>query len=59
MGGVGEEVWVIDQDGGKPRQVSNFNGLDILQMRWAPDSKHIVVNAGQFSKDVVLIRNFK
>jgi len=55
----GENVWLLNADGSQPRQVTHFIGLIVLQMAWAPDNVHVVANAGQFSNDVVLVRNFK
>ena len=57
--GDGENVWILNADGSQPKQVTHFPGLQVLQMAWAPDNVHVVANAGQFSNDVVLVRNFK
>lgn len=55
----GDNIWVLNPDGTQPRQVSHFIGLIVLQMAWATDNVHVVANAGQFSNDVVLVKNFK
>ena len=38
--------------------MSHFIGLTVLQMAWAEDNVHVVANVGQFSNDVVLVKNF-
>ena len=55
----GDNVWLLDANGAQPKQLTHFIGLQVLGMSWAPDNTHIVANAGQFSFDVVLVRNFK
>ncbi len=55
----GDNVWLMTADGSQPRQVTHFIGLQVLQLDWAPDNVHVVANAGQFSNDVVLVKNFK
>jgi hypothetical protein len=55
----GENVWILNRDGNQPRQLTQFMTLDITEMAWSRDNTHLVVNAGQFSNDVVTIRNLK
>jgi len=55
----GENVWILNREGSQPRQLTQFMSLDVTQVAWAPDNAHLVVNAGQFSNDVVTIRNLK
>lgn len=57
--GNGENIWLLNADGTQPKQVTQFTGLDVLQIDWAADNVHLIANAGQISNDVVLIRNFK
>ncbi|HET6462756.1 MAG TPA: protein kinase, partial [Candidatus Krumholzibacteria bacterium] len=55
----GDNIWILNPDGSQPKQLTHFIGLQVLQMEWAPDNVHVVANAGQFSNDVVLVKNFK
>ena len=55
----GENVWVVDANGGSPKQVTKFDGQDVFQIQWTPDSQRVVVRAGTLSRDVVLISNFQ
>jgi Tol biopolymer transport system component len=54
----GDNVWLLNPDGAQPKQLTHFIGLQVLQMEFAPDNVHVVANAGQFSNDVVLVKNF-
>jgi hypothetical protein len=55
----GENVWLLNKDGSAPKQVTHFNGLEVIQIIWAADNVHLVADAGQVSDDVVLVKNFK
>jgi len=55
----GENVWVVDASGGSPKQVTKFDGQDVSQIEWTLDNQKVVVRAGNQSRDVVLISNFK
>jgi Tol biopolymer transport system component len=55
----GENVWLMNTDGTPARQLTHFTGYDVLQMEWGPADATVVVNAGQVSNDVVVVRNFK
>jgi len=55
----GENIWVINADGSQPKQVTHFNGLDVAQVRWMPDSQRVIALAGHTGNDVALIRNFR
>ena len=55
----GENVWVVEADGGSPRQVTRFGDEEIFQIRWTLDSRRVVVRAGTQSRDVVLISEFR
>jgi Tol biopolymer transport system component len=55
----GENVWVMNADGSQPKQITHFSNLDVSQMKWMPDSQHIVCLAGHTGSDVALIRNFR
>jgi Tol biopolymer transport system component len=55
----GENAWVMNADGTQLKQLTRFTGLDIIQMDWTPDGRRVVVNAGQSSSDVALIRDFR
>jgi Tol biopolymer transport system component len=59
QGDEGENVWVVDADGGNPRQVTRFDGEDIFQLRWTLDSERIVVRAGTQSRDVVVMSAYE
>jgi eukaryotic-like serine/threonine-protein kinase len=55
----GENVWFLNRDGSQARQVTHFTGLDVIQIIWTPDGAKVLVDAGQASNDVVLVRNSK
>jgi Tol biopolymer transport system component len=55
----GENVWVTNADGTQPKQITHFSGLDVLQIKWMPDSKRVACTAGHTGDDVALIRNFR
>ena len=56
---AGENVWVVDANGGNARQVTSLDGEDISLLRWSPDSQRVVVRAGRQSRDIVMITNFQ
>jgi serine/threonine protein kinase/Tol biopolymer transport system component len=55
----GDNIWLLNADGTPVKQLTHFIGLQVLGMAWSHDDAHLVANAGQFSFDVVLLRNFK
>jgi Tol biopolymer transport system component len=56
---TGENVWVVNASGGAPKQITKFDGEEVFQMQWTLDSKQVVTRAGTFTRDVVLISNFR
>lgn len=55
----GSNVWVTRPGGGAGVQVTQFTGADVFSIRWLGDGRHIVVAAGNLSRDAVLIRGFR
>jgi Tol biopolymer transport system component len=51
-------VWLTQADGSRPLQVTEFPG-ETFGFDWLPDSRGLVVNAGNSSWDAVLIRGFR
>ncbi len=41
------EVWVCDEDGSQPRQISAFQGARLSNPRWSPDERYIACAAVQ------------
>ena len=56
--GVGN-LWSQPLDGGPPRQITSFTGLQIFSYDWSPDGKQLVLSRGQETRDVVLITDFR
>jgi Tol biopolymer transport system component len=54
----GENVWFLNTDGSQPREITHLAGQDIIQLLWA-DNTRLIVDAGQHSNDVVLVRDTK
>lgn len=52
-------IWALPLEGGKPRQITNFNENYIAYFDWSPNGKQLVVSRGSRTSDAVLIRNGK
>ena len=50
-------VWSQPLDGGKPTQLTNFEGDPIFNFAWSHDSKWLALARGRVTDDVVLIRS--
>jgi eukaryotic-like serine/threonine-protein kinase len=50
-------IWTQPLDGGKPKQVTNFNESYILHFAWSPDGKYLAATRGSRSSDVILIKS--
>ena len=57
-GGV-SNIWSYPLDGGKPKQITNFQSDSIFRFAFAPDGKQLAVTRGTNTSDVVLIKDFK
>ena len=56
---AGENVWVVDANGGNRKQLTSFGNEDVFQVKWTNDGKQVVARAGRQSRDMVKITNFR
>jgi serine/threonine protein kinase/Tol biopolymer transport system component len=52
-------IWLQPIDGGKPRQITDFDNDLIFGFEWAPDGKRLACVRGIWERDLVLVSNFK
>jgi Tol biopolymer transport system component len=52
-------MWVQPVDGGKPKQVTNFNQPVISQRAYSRDGKQIAIVRGETTSNAVLITGFR
>ena len=57
--GTATNVWVSNADGSKPVQLTHYPDEDVFDLEWMPDGNHLVVNAGKFRSDAVMIKDFR
>jgi Tol biopolymer transport system component len=50
-----EEIWVCDQDGRNPVQLTSFNGPLAGSPRWSPDGRWIAFDMSQGNADIYVI----
>jgi Tol biopolymer transport system component len=50
-------IWSLPLDGTNPKQLTQFNSLEIENFAWAPDGKRVIVARSEKLSDVVLIEN--
>ncbi len=51
-------LWNQPLAGGSPRRLTDYDALQVEGFCWAAGGKSLVMSRGQYSSDVVLIRNF-
>ena len=56
--GGADNVWVLPVGGGTAKQITRFPKGDVFALEWRENGR-LVVNAGRFSSDAVLIRSFR
>lgn len=52
-------LWSQPIDGGKPTQLTNFQGDQIFNFSWSPDGKSLALARGRVKDDAVLISDVK
>jgi Tol biopolymer transport system component len=57
-GGV-SNIWLQPLDGGKPKQLTDFQDGLIFDFAWSRDGKQLALSRGMVNSDVVLMSNFK
>ena len=50
-------IWSRPIDGGSPKQLTNFKSHRIFRHDWSPDGKRVALVRGDWTSDVVLIRD--
>jgi Tol biopolymer transport system component/predicted Ser/Thr protein kinase len=52
-------IWQQDLDGGAPRQLTNLDSGDVFSYAIARDGKRLAIARGEWTRDAVLVRNFR
>jgi Tol biopolymer transport system component/predicted Ser/Thr protein kinase len=52
-----DNLWLQPLDGGRGRQLTNFDSLKIYSYQWSPDGKSLALVRGDSPSDLVLIQN--
>ena len=52
-------MWIQPIDGGKPKQVTNFDMPAIVRREYSPDGKQIAIVRGEGTANAVLITGFR
>ena len=56
---TGWDIWILPIDGGKPRQITDFNSEQVYWFDLDRSGKPTLFSRGEFRKDVVLITGFR
>ncbi len=57
--GAGENIWMANADGSGARQLTQFEGQEIFEIRWVDGGMTLAFGAGTITTDVVLVRDFR
>jgi Tol biopolymer transport system component len=52
-------IWRQNLNGGPPKQITNFESLEIFNFAWSHDGKQLAMTRGSDNSDVILISNLR